>query len=236
MLLNVSSPSVLAIGAHPDDIELGAGGLIYRLIEERKAFVKYLILTPGLKGTPREKSYSPESRRAEAKGAAAVLKVAEENVTVWDYEDCGMHTAGHKLIQDIELCVHEYSDGWDLILTHSGEDTHADHREAHEATISALRYYYGTVLLYQSPSTKPNGFHPNFFVSLDEEAIHHKFTALHKHDSQRSRKYMKIEHVKAMAARWSFFHRAPSSYFEAFEVYKSFWMSPNRPSHPSASP
>ena len=226
MFSRLDSPRVLAIGAHPDDIEFGAGGFIYRLIAEKKADVTYLIMTLGLKGIRNPNRYNPESRREEAEEAAKVLGV--KNVIVKNHADCGLHLEGHDLIQEIEECMRLGETGssrppYDIVLTHSGEDAHADHREVHEATVSGLRSSWPTMLLYQSPSTKPNGFRPTFFVKLNEQTLARKLQALLAHESQRSRKYMTTASIKAMASTWSFFHRAPNEHFEAFEVYKTRW-------------
>ena len=113
---------------------------------------------------------------------------------------------------------------FDIILTHAGADTHADHRETHEASISALRNYKGTVLLYQSPSTKPNSFHPTLFVNLTEEAIRQKDRALQAHASQQNKDFMKIARTVGLATSWALFHHMTEMYCEAFEIYKWFWL------------
>ncbi len=225
MILPIDSPRVLAIGAHPDDIEIGAGGLIYRLIQEHNAIVEFLILTEGIQHPTPGTFYEPSVRRRESVIAAQHLGVPASNVEVHSFPDCGLHEVGHQVIRLIEQKVHDQKNKrtYDIILTHAGEETHADHREAHEATISALRNFWGTVLLYQSPSTKPNSFHPTLFVNLGEEAIRQKDRALQAHASQQNKDFMKIARTVGLATSWALFHHLTDKYAEAFEIYKSFW-------------
>jgi LmbE family N-acetylglucosaminyl deacetylase len=225
VLLHVDSPHVLAIGAHPDDIEIGAGGLIYRLIQEHNAAVQFLILTEGIQHPKEGVYYEPSARRKESMTAAQHLGVPAKAIEVLDFPDCGLHEVGHKLIRAIESRVHDpkRAKPFDIILTHCGEETHADHRETHEATISALRNFFGTVLLYKSPSTKPNTFHPTLFVNLSEEAIRQKDRALQAHASQQNKEFMKIARTVGLATSWALFHHLSGKYCEAFEVYKAFW-------------
>lgn len=224
MVLLSTAPRVLAIGAHPDDIEIGAGGFLHRLLQSCHATAHFLVLTEGLRGLVA--TSEPSQRRAEAVAAASALQVAAEDVEVLNYPDCRLHEHGHDLIGEIERRLYDDARAprYDLVLTHAGEDTHADHRAAHESTLSATRDFHGTVLLYQSPSTKPNGFRPTFFVDLAETDVNQKCAAILSHISQRQRTYTTAMRTIGMTTTWSLFLRQPSgSYMEAFEVYKAFW-------------
>jgi LmbE family N-acetylglucosaminyl deacetylase len=220
------APRVLAIGAHPDDIELSAGGFIHRLTQRCQASVYFLILTEGLHGLSQSGFGASSTRRQEAVRAANTLGVLSERVEVLTYPDCNLHTNGHEIIREIEARL--YGDGgtqmFDAVLTHSGEDTHADHRATHEATVSAVRNFHGTVLLYQGPSIKPNGFHPTFFVRLSEEDVRNKDIAIMTHVSQRDRMSATVSRTRGIAENWANFLRMPiGSYLESFEVYRSFF-------------
>ena len=225
MFLQVDSPHILAIGAHPDDIEIGAGGFLHRLIQEHNAVVHFLILTEGIQHPKEGSFYEPSMRRRESVIAAQHLGVPAKNVEILDFPDCGLHEVGHQLIRTIEARVHDASrpKPFDIVLTHCCEETHADHRETHEATISALRNFFGTVLLYQSPSTKPNTFHPTLFANLDDAAIRQKDRALQAHASQQNKEFMKVARTVGLATSWALFHHSTAKYCEAFEVYKAFW-------------
>ena len=226
MLLIESYPRVLAIGAHPDDIEIGTGGFIHRLTSKYRAHVHFLVLTEGVQGPVREHAYRGSTRRTEAFKAAKLLKVAREDVSVLRFPDCQLHEHEHEIIREIEAKLYGENgrSNFDIILSHAGEDTHADHRATYEATLSAARSFQGAVLHYQAPSTKPNGFRPTFFVRLDKRAIERKNRAIQAHISQRDKAFMQESRTFGMANNWALFHRQPAgTYLEAFEVYKSFF-------------
>ena len=226
MLLKERARRVLAIGAHPDDIEIGAGGFIHRLVKQHKAEVFFLVLTEGMQGPVREFAYKGTIRRAEAFKAAKILGVPKQNVTVLKFPDCSLHEHEHALIREIESRLNVKHDEvpFDTIISHAGEDTHADHRAVFEATLSAARGFHGDMLHYQAPSTKPNGFRPTFFARIDEKSIRLKNQAIQTHISQRDKAFMQETRTFGMAANWALFHRQPvGTYLEAFEVYKSFF-------------
>ncbi len=220
---------MLAIGAHPDDIELGCGGFLRRLIVEFSAMVKFVVVTPGVRHWRHGREFSEQIRVQETIEAAGALGIPKHAVDVLSFQDCALHLHLHEIIEQLELQIgcDPNAPAYDLILTHAREDTHADHSTVHEATISAARWFYGTVLLYQSVSTQPNGFHPNYFVSLDDEAIRAKQSALSCHVSQREKKFMEWARRQGMAKTWALFLRRPDEFFEAFEVFKSHWWHPD---------
>ena len=103
MLFNTEKNlSVLAVGAHPDDIELGAGGFIHRLRNELCARVRFLVLTHGLSSRQRSGDYDRGQRYQESIKAAGVLGVDESDVTLLGYQDCGLHRDLHSLIREVE--------------------------------------------------------------------------------------------------------------------------------------
>jgi LmbE family N-acetylglucosaminyl deacetylase len=220
---------ILVIGAHPDDIELGCAGFIYRLVKECKAQVEFLIVSPGLKHWKRGQGFQQASRVKESVEAAGTLTIPEQNVDVLEFKDCELHLHLHDIIEQLELRIAdpEPERRYDLILTHAEADTHADHTAVYQATVAATRSYGGTVLLYQGISTIPNEFHPVHFVNLDAEAMAAKLRALNCHASQREKDFMQRSQTEGIAKSWACFLREPDQLFEAFEVYKSYWWQPN---------
>ncbi len=120
------SGRVLAFGAHPDDLEVGAGGLLARLVEEGAA------VTMGIVSIP----YDYERRRAEAEAGAKVIGgklrfIYDEKPS--RVEDIPMHELVRRMDQ-LVADVHP-----DLVITHSMHDLHWDHGLVNRATVSALR-------------------------------------------------------------------------------------------------
>ncbi|MHC4608221.1 MAG: PIG-L deacetylase family protein [Planctomycetota bacterium] len=230
MLFNMLSfLRILVIGAHPDDIELGCAGFIYRLVKECKAKVEFLIVSPGLKHWKRGQGFQHASRVKEAVEAAGTLEIPEQDVDVLEFKDCELHLHLHDIIEQLELRIAdaEPEQQYDLILSHAKADTHADHTAVYQATVAATRSYEGTVLLFQGVSTIPNEFHPVYFVNLDAEAIAAKQRALNCHASQREKDFMQRLQTEGIPKSWACFLRKPDQFFEAFEVYKSYWWQLN---------
>lgn len=116
---------VLALGAHPDDVEIGAGGLVARLARGGAEVTVAVASVPTL----------PDTRRWEAAEGARLLGarlrlLTEEPSRV---EDMPMH----RLVARLDALIGELKP--QLVITHSAVDLHWDHRLLHQATISSLR-------------------------------------------------------------------------------------------------
>jgi len=147
--------SILAVGAHPDDIELGCSAT---LLKHRKfgAEIYLLVLSKG------EASGDPEIREVECRNAAKLMDA--EKIIFGGLEDTKIHD-GVKTIMVIEKIIKELNP--DIIYTHSYKDTHQDHRNTSYATLSAGRRSK-KILMYESPTTIGD-FQPQLFVDIEEE-------------------------------------------------------------------
>jgi len=218
---------LLAIGAHPDDIELGAGGIISYLCRKYGAVVHMAILTSGMQRGNALRSFKRNQRKREAIDAAEVLlgRVVDahpkKHVHFANLIDCELCNAGHRPIRFLENLIDIVKP--DIILTHAPEDTHDDHRQTYHATLSAARNFCGTMLLYQAPSTRFNGFNPNWFFKLDDEDFMNKLVALKQHSSQRNKQFMSYHQIAKVANVWPSLRQLPDGHkFEAFSLYQSF--------------
>jgi LmbE family N-acetylglucosaminyl deacetylase len=165
--------------------------------------------------------FDQDQRKRESIAAAGVLGIDTNDVRILDHEDCRLQNDLDQLIDSIERATSERK--FDLVLTHANGDTHQDHRAGYDASIAGTRTFDGTVLLYQAPSTIPNEFRPTFFVGLEARELEMKQRALEKHQSQREKKFMRENRTWGTAQSWASFFNTPERFFEAFEVYKSFW-------------
>jgi len=123
---------VLAIGAHPDDVELGCGGTLARLAGEGRS-VGILHLTRGERGT----RGTPEGRQAEAEAAAAAL-----GAKAMDFLDCGDGGLRTGPAEEDSLIVKLRLWRPDLVLAPSPHDRHPDHTRAH-GLVEAACFYAG---------------------------------------------------------------------------------------------
>lgn len=198
------SMNVVAVGAHPDDIEIGAGGSI-ALHEARGDHVRFLILTSG------EKLSDPGRREAEAEEAAEILNV--DDVRFLEYDDTAVPYDG-ELVERIDKHCQEVDA--DRAYIHTEEDTHQDHRNAALSSIAATRNT-DEVLAFESPSTR-SSFDPQYYNSLSEGFLERKIEAIRSHESQQEKKYLEAEAMKGLARFRG--RQANTRYAEAFQVIR----------------
>jgi LmbE family N-acetylglucosaminyl deacetylase len=160
---------ILAIGAHPDDIEIGCGGTL-ALYAKTGHDVYLLVVTEGHKGG------DMAVRKREQVAAAAHLNPKD---LFWgNYLDTELFPNLNQLVHDIEDVIKMV--GPDLTFVNYGEDTHQDHRALTKAAVSATRYVKN-VLFYEGPTTQE--FSPNVFVDINE-TMDDKIAMLLAHHSQ----------------------------------------------------
>lgn len=121
---------VLAIGAHPDDVELGCGGTLALLARQGRK-VGILHLTRGEQGT----RGTAEERRAEAEAAAQALGAVE-----MDFLDCGDGGLRNGPAEEDALIAKLRSWRPELVLGPTPRDRHPDHGRAHELVDAACFY------------------------------------------------------------------------------------------------
>lgn len=164
--------TVLAVGAHPDDLEIGIGGTLAQLKREGAHVVMCVVSIP--------KDY--EVRRAEAKRGAEILG-CELRILLDD---------GPRRIEDVKTCelvglldaaVREYSPA--AMLTHSKADFHNDHLLVYNACLPTQRLAYFDFFSYHPTNCRPVpiAFYPNTYVDITD-TIDAKMHAITAHASQ----------------------------------------------------
>ena len=179
--------NILAIGAHPDDIEYGCGGTL--LLQSRAGHNIYpLILTEG------GSSGEGKRRRKEQEESARIL--GAKKIFWGGFIDTEI-PVNKKAITTIEEVIAEVNP--DEIYLNYFDDTHQDHRTLSLCGLAATRYVR-CVFLYEDFTT--SNFEPNIFVNI-EPVLEDKVKLLKAHRSQVSRVYPTnldmIESVRAMA-------------------------------------
>jgi len=195
---------VLAIGAHPDDVELGAAGTLARHSELGDE-VHVLILTRGER--------SGANRVGEAMASAKLLRYT--TVKIGRLPDTRV-SDGAETIDLIHRRIESVAP--DRIYCHSVKDSHQDHRNAARACISACRNGgVPQMVHYASPSRQVVDFRPDFFVDVTKW-IGLKVKALSLFRSQKKKHYMTDEATKGIAAYWGYV--IGTDFAECFEVGK----------------
>jgi len=197
------SSVVLAVGAHPDDIELGCGGTICKAAEAG-ARVVAVFLTKG------ELSGEADVRMRESREALAVLGV--KDVFFGDFPDTEIPSC-RKSIDFLEQFYVKYNP--DIVLTHTTNDVHQDHRQVGWISTSAFRNAL-KMLAFETPRVTPV-FTPSYFVDITN-CVDPKWRALKCHVSQREKRYLTYESMVNLASfRGSQVNLAAA---EAFEVMR----------------
>lgn len=160
---------ILAVGAHPDDIEIGCAGSLLKCTNAG-CDLYLMVMTTGEKGGDRE------TRKAEQVKSAEIMKARD---LIWGgYEDTELSPNMNKLVSDIEEVMKKIEP--DFFLISYGDDSHQDHRSLCRAAISASRYTKN-VLFYEVPTTQ--NFSPSVFVDI-RDTIDGKIESLLAHESQ----------------------------------------------------
>ena len=198
-----SRQAVLAIGAHPDDVEIGAAGalLVHRSMGHE---VSILTLSRGARGGSQDTRAGESDEAARALGAALFLddlkdtRISEGDPTIG---------AISRVVESVRPTV---------IYTHSPHDVHQDHRNTHRAAMVAARGV-SRVYCFQSPSATVD-FRPTRFVTIDDH-IGGKLQAINAFASQvEIRRYLEPDLIESTARYWSRF--GDGRYAEAFEVIR----------------
>jgi CheY-like chemotaxis protein/LmbE family N-acetylglucosaminyl deacetylase len=195
---------VLAIGAHPDDVEIGCAGALarHRSIGDE---LTILTLSHGAEGGDRALRVGESQRAADALGATLLFGDLPDTA-IGD----GLETI--TLIRDAIA-----TSGATTIYTHSVHERHQDHRNAARATAVAARGV-GEILAYEGPSTTVE-FRPNRFVDISTH-LDAKLAAVAAFESQRAiRAYLADDVIVGTARYWS--RSLIGTYVEAFEVVSS---------------
>ena len=206
-LLPDRPPRVVAVGAHADDIEIGAAGTVIRLLAERPdADIRFVVLS------------ATATRRDEARASAAALSPNRSiEATVLDGRDGHLPFADASRIKDaLASAVREPPD---LVLVHRGDDAHQDHRFAAELAWQLFRW--STILEYEIPKWDGDGGRANVYVRLEEGEADRKVSHLLAHfRSQHAHEWYAEETFRAVLRLRGIESRAASGLAEAFVARK----------------
>jgi LmbE family N-acetylglucosaminyl deacetylase len=177
---------VLCLGAHCDDIEIGCGGTILRLLREE----------PGCEVHWQVFSSTPVRKREAAKSAALFLNgVKSKRLVVRSFRDSYFPSLHARIKVDFERLKKEFSP--DLVLTHYRHDLHQDHRLISELTWNTFRSHL--ILEYEIPKYDGDLGTPNFFVGLDRETCERKAKYIcESFASQRTKQWFSAETFLAL--------------------------------------
>ena len=204
-MIRINGGRVLAFGAHPDDMEVGAGGLISRLVREGAKVTMAVVSVPNRSSV----RVGEAQRGAAALGAELLVINGERECRVEDVPMYELVRRFDQMIGDIQP---------DLVITHGKTDMHYDHGLVHSATIAALRRTPCDLLAYLS-SPEMNAQSRcvgQCFVDVSS-TIDTKLQAIACHESQLTR--LDLDSSKDLARAMG--RLSGFEYAEAYEVLRA---------------
>ncbi len=199
--------SILCVGAHGDDIEIGCGGTLLELTAERPARVTWFVL-----------SSDPERAREIERSAAVFLGAAEvAELEIRAHRDGFLPYLGPQIKEEFERLKDRVRP--DLIFTHHRHDLHQDHRLVSELTWNTFRDHL--ILEYEVPKYDGDLGHPNAFAPLAAATVRRKVDALlAAYPSQAAKTWFTADLFLALLRLRGMECNAPSGLAEAFHCRK----------------
>lgn len=205
---NTRTLNILCLGSHCDDLEIGCGGSILKLIEEfEEVHVLWLVFS------------SDDKRAKEANTSAGHFLAGVKNpeITILDYPDGYFPFSGSKIKDQFEELKGKVQP--DVIFTHFRHDLHQDHRLINELTWNTFRDHL--ILEYEIPKYDGDLGQPNFFVHLDEQTLGRKIKVIMgSFRSQRKKSWFREDTFRSLARIRGMESNSPSGYAEAFYLRK----------------
>lgn len=196
--------NILCLGAHSDDIEIGCGGTILRLIKDlRNVTFCWVVFSSGT------------ARKQEAKNSAYAFlrRIKQKSVIVEGFRDGFFPYVGGEIKEFFEELKRKVSP--DLIFTHYRFDLHQDHRLLSELTWNTFRDH--TILEYEIPKYDGDLGSPNVFFHLSKSICVRKVSYLLKYfPSQRENHWFNQETFQSLLLLRGVESNAPEKYAEAF--------------------
>ena len=202
--------NILVLAPHTDDGELGAGGLISKLIR-KGSNVYYAAFSIAEESVP--KGYPKDILKKEVKEATKSLGIKNENLIIFNYQVRKLNYVRQEILEDL-IKLRKKVD-FDLILIPSLNDIHQDHSTIAEEGLRAFKTknVFGYELIWNNLS-----FNTQCFVDLEKQDIESKVQALSCYKSQGNRSYLDPEFTYSQAITRGV--QFGCKYAEAFEVYR----------------
>lgn len=203
--MNFFGKSVLFLGAHPDDIELGCGALIHQIVHQTDVLCVTL--------SDNQKNPDLQDLKEEHYKAMEVLGVPQEKVIFGPFTTRVFPDARQEILEYFLKLRREF--GPDLIFVHSKQDIHQDHLTM---TDEALRAFRGITVLGFDVVRSSYGFFPHFLVEVTEEDVDKKIEALACYETYRDRYYFNSELTRSIMVRHGALAERP--FAEGFDILR----------------
>lgn len=201
--------ALLCIGAHSDDIEIGAGGLIRTLARSGIGLsVRWCVLS----------ATGPRAAEAKASAEAFLDGVVGRQIDLGGFQDSLFPSQSREIKAWLADVRSRFAA--DVVLVHGRDDAHQDHRELNGLAWNLFRDHL--ILEYEIPKWDGDLGRPNFYAPLSAPVLEEKIELLMRHfGTQRSKDWFDADTFRALARLRGMECRAPDRYAEAFHVRKA---------------
>jgi LmbE family N-acetylglucosaminyl deacetylase len=196
---------VLFIGAHPDDIELGAGALLHHIAPRSDVMCVTL--------SDNQKNLQLKSVVEEQYASMNVLGVPREKVVVEKFITRNFPDARQDILEYMLKLRGDFQP--EIIFVHSKQDVHQDHNVI---TDEALRAYRGITVLGYDVIRSSYGFFPHFLAEVSEEDVNKKIEALLQYKTYADKYYFSPELLRAIMVRHGSLAERP--FAEGFDILR----------------
>ncbi|RJQ40067.1 MAG: hypothetical protein C4545_09420 [Anaerolineaceae bacterium] len=196
---------IFFLGAHPDDIELGCGGLIAHIAAKAELFCITL--------SDNQKNPLLTNLTDEHYQSMQMLGVDREHVILHNFTTRRFQHERQEILEFLFELNRKFKP--DIVFTHTHADLHQDHSTV---TMEALRAFRGISVFGYDVIRSSNGFFPNFLVKIDEMDVEKKVTALAAYSTYKDKYYFSSEITKATLIRNGAL--AESHYAEGFDIFR----------------
>ncbi len=200
--------TVLCLGAHADDIEIGCGGTLLKLTEQNPNITVHWVVF----------SASPPRAREAKQSARVFLRSAHaKKIVVKAFRDSYFPFMGERIKKFVQQLSQEVAP--DLIFTHRRKDLHQDHRLLAELTWNAFRNHL--ILEYEIPKYDGDMGAPNGYVHLSKDTAERKVRAIcEQFKTQKSKPWFSEDTFMALLRLRGIESNSPGKYAEAFYCQK----------------
>jgi len=202
-----SAVKILCLGAHSDDIEIGCGGTILRLLRQYPNSVLHWVVfsASGIRATEAERASKLFAGTAAFQGP--LLKTFQDGFMPF------LGAEVKKVFEELKPVAP------DLIFTHNRKDAHQDHRLISELTCQTFRDHL--ILEYEIPKYDGDLGQPNLFVPLELDVCDKKISfIMDTFTSQHARSWFRRETFLGLMQLRGVECNAPSGYAESFYSHK----------------
>lgn len=204
---------ILALGAHPDDVEFSCGGSIHKLSKDNNE-IFYAAFSPCVISLP--DNLEKDILFKEMKRASVKIGIKQENLFTYNFPVRNFLFHRQEILEELILLRKKIQP--DIVFLHRSTDIHQDHSVIHKEGLRAFKN--STILGYELPWNDIETVN-NFFIKLEKEDIDHKVQAIEEYKSQSFRSYKSSDFYYSLAkVRGT---QISSEYAEAFELVRGIY-------------